>query len=116
MYYLLFEKYSPHIEFITFSICLFKGIGEYLLIVLLIKLLFQIAITIIGSYRTIKSSIVLADNRALAIITLPIVLVSYVSIYHIIHSFVRLISLPYYRIKNRNSNKENVTWVSPKRQ
>lgn len=114
-YYLLFELFSPLTELIgIISLFLYDSTNAY--VVLFILFIIQLIITIIGSYKSIKKSIELSNNKIKAIIKIIFLLLSFVSIYHIFHSFVRLISIPYYKIKNNKNKTHGNAWVSPKRE
>lgn len=114
-YYLLFELLSPFIELIGIVSILLYDLTNTIILLFVITLIIQIVLSIVGSYKSIKDSIELSKNKIKTIIKLSYLLISFVSIYHFIYSFVRLISIPYYKIKNRNNNSNGNKWISPKR-
>ncbi|MDO4939891.1 MAG: glycosyltransferase family 2 protein [Lachnospiraceae bacterium] len=113
-YYVLFERFSPHIELAMLIICfVFKfTIGTSL--VLIATLLFQCALSIAGSFKPIIASVKRSNNKGNTILKIVVLLMSFVTVYHLFSMVIRLIAVPLYHIKHR-SEKGNVSWTSPER-
>lgn len=114
-YYVIFEKFSPHIELT--SLVLYVCCGRTLigLIQITVVAIFQIALSLIGSFDSIKKAIRTSDKKFRAVVRIGLLIIFFVTAYHYVHLFVRLIAVPYYRIKKRKSKDKNAVWTSPAR-
>ena len=114
-YYILIEKLSPFLEFASLIVCILCGASNILWILIFATVIFQSAMSIAGSIKTIRMVLKKASNKLKAIVKFVCLLLSFITVYHIAHSFVRVIS-GLVRIKKKRSknNKCNV-WKSPER-
>ena len=115
LYYLLFERYAPHIEMTGVIICLICGVSKYALMLIPITVFVQLLLSIVGSGQSIRDSIKLSDNRMKALMKQLLILTSFVSVYHFAHSMIRLVSVPYYNIKKCIMRDKRAVWNSPRR-
>ena len=115
LYYLLLERYAPHIEMTGVIICLICGVSEYALALILITVFIQLLLSVAGSYQSIWDSVKLSNNRMKALMELLLILASFVLVYHLAHSMIRLVSVPYYKIKKCILRNKRAVWDSPTR-
>lgn len=114
-FYLLFEKFSPHIMLISLLILLLFGSLRCSMSLILPTILLQLTLSIIGSYVPIRRSIRKAENKKEAIAKFLALLLSFITIYQVFHAVVRLISVPFYHLKKFITGSKNVAWNSPER-
>lgn len=114
-YYILIEKFSPHIEFIGLLVCLFLKISKVAITLMVLTVIVQLTLACIGSYKSLISSIKSSKSRLKGFGKITLLVLSFVTIYHAFHSIVRLISVPYNKIKRCKSKSANAAWNSPKR-
>lgn len=114
-YYVLFEKFSPHIEFISLTMCAILGFSQTAIALLSIRISFQFLLSIVGSFRPIKEFIKSSENKLGSVLKCLLLMVTFASIYHFWHSFYRLIAVPSFRRKKRKTNNQGPSWVSPTR-
>ena len=115
LYYLLFERYAPHIEMTGVIICLICGVSEYALVLIQVTICIRLLLSVAGCYQSIWNSIKLSDNRMKALMELLLILASFVSAYHFAHSMIRFVSVPYYKIKKCILRNKRAVWNSPTR-
>ena len=115
-FYLLFEKFSPHIEAISIIICIVRKVSGFAIGMIVATILTQLLLAILGSIREIRRALSKADSALRAILRLLTVLFSFVTMYHLMHAIVRLIAAPYYRIKKFITRDKSTTWTSPTRE
>ena len=118
-YYVLFEKFSPHIEFFSLILCIVLSIvfdfSQTTFVLLFTTVSFQCLLSIVGSFQSIKNSIKSSENKFRLILKLLLLMLTFVSVYHLWHSFYRLIAVPSFRRKMRKTNNQGPSWVSPTR-
>lgn len=118
-YYVLFEKFSPHIEFTSLMIWIIfgivRGFSLAAIILMIITISLQFLLSVVGSFQPIKNSIRSSENKFRSILKLLLLMVTFVTIYHLWHSFCRLIAVPSFRRKKRKTNNQGTSWVSPTR-
>ena len=118
-YYVLFEKFSPHIEFISLIICFILGVclgfSPTAKTLMAITISLQFVLSIAGSFQPIKDSVNSSENKFMSILKFLFLMLTFVSVYHLWHSFYRLIAVPSFRRKKRKTNNQGPSWVSPKR-
>ena len=118
-YYVLFEKFSPHIEFASLIMCIVLsvvfGFSQTAFVLILSTISFQFLLSIAGSFQSIKKSIKSSENKFRSILKLLLLMLTFVSVYHLWHSFYRLIAVPSFRRKKRKTNNQGPSWVSPTR-
>lgn len=118
-YYVLFEKFSPHIEFISLITCIILsiifGYSKIALILLSLTISFQFVLSIIGSFKSIKNAIKLSKNKFKSILKFLLLMTSFITIYHWWHSFYRLIAVPVFKRKQHKTNNHGSSWKSPTR-
>lgn len=118
-YYVLFEKFSPHIEFFSLILCIVLSIifdfSQTTFVLLFTTVSFQCLLSIAGSFQSIKNSIKSSENKFRSILKLLLLMLTFVSVYHLWHSFYRLIAVPSFRRKMRKTNNQGPSWVSPTR-
>ena len=118
-YYVLFEKFSPHIEFISLTTCIILGVicGFYqtTIILMAITISLRFLLSIAGSFQPIKNAIKSSESKFRSILKFLLLMITFVSIYHFWHSFYRLIAVPNFRREKRKTNNQGSSWVSPTR-
>lgn len=118
-YYILFEKYSPHIEFSSFIMCIVLnaafGFSQTTLLLILATISFQLVLSIAGSFQSIKESFKSSENKCKSLLKFLLLMVTFVTIYHLWHSLCRLISVPAFRRRKRKANSQGSSWISPTR-
>lgn len=118
-YYVLFEKFSPHIEITSLIMCIILGIvlgvSQVAIIQMIITISFQILLSVLGSFQRIMNSIKSSENKFRSILKFVLLMFTFVTIYHLWHSFCRLIAVPSFRRKRRKTNNQGFSWVSPTR-
>ena len=118
-YYVLFEKFSPHIEFASLIISIVLsavwGISQTVIVLMAITVSLQVLLSISGSFKSIKDSVKLSENKFSSILKFLFLMATFVSVYHLWHSFCRLIAVPSFRRKKRKTNNQGPSWVSPTR-
>ena len=119
LYYVLFEKFSPHIEFISFimsiALSVILGFSQTVIVLMAITVSLQFMLSIAGSFQSIKYSVKLSENKYRSVLKFLLLMVTFVTIYHLWHSFYRLIAVPSFRRKKRKTNNQGPSWVSPTR-
>ena len=115
LYYLLFERYAPHIEMTGVIICLICGVLKYAIVLLQITILTQLLLAVVGSGQSIRDSIKLSDNRMKGLMKQLLILTSFVSVYHFAYSMIRLVSVPYYKTRILILRNKHAAWNSPTR-
>ncbi len=76
---------------------------------------FQLLLSIAGSFQSIKDSIKSSENKFRSILKFLLLMLTFISVYHLWHSFYRLIAVPSFRRKKRKTNNQGPSWVSPTR-
>jgi len=118
-YYVLFEKFSPHIEFASLIISIVLsavwGISLTVIVLMAITVSLQVLLSISGSFKSIKDSVKSSENKFSSILKFLLLMVTFVTIYHLWHSFYRLIAVPSFQRKRRKTNNHGPSWVSPTR-
>ena len=118
-YYVLFEKFSPHIEFASLIISIVLsavwGISQTVIVLMAITVSLQVLLSISGSFKSIKDSVKLSENKFSSILKFLFLMATFVSVYHLWHSFCRLIAVPSFQRKRRKTNNHGPSWVSPTR-
>lgn len=114
-FYLLFEKFSPHIVLISLVILLLFSNTAFSIHLIIPTILLQLILSIVGSYRSIRHSIRKSENKIEAIAKFIALLFSFITVYQVLHAVVRLISVPFYHIKRLITGTKNVAWNSPER-
>ena len=118
-YYVLFEKFSPHIEFASLimyiALSVVWGFSQTVLALILTTVSFQLLLSIAGSFQSIKDSIKSSENKFRSILKFLLLMLTFISVYHLWHSFYRLIAVPSFRRKKRKTNNQGPSWVSPTR-
>ena len=118
-YYVLFEKFSPHIEFASLIVCVVLGvvwgISQVTIIWIALTTTFQLMLSIVGSFRSIKDSIQSSENKFRLVLKFLLLMLTFVSVYHLWHSFYRLIAVSSFQRKRRKTNNQGYSWVSPTR-
>ena len=118
-YYVLFEKFSPHIEFssliLGIVLSVVFGLSQTAFVLILSTISFQFLLSIAGSFQSIKKSIKSSGNKLKSNLKFLLLMLTFVSIYHWWHSFYRLIAVPSFRRKKRKTNNHGPSWVSPTR-
>ena len=116
-YYVLFEKFSPHIEFISFimsiALSVIFGFSQTVIVLMTITFFLQFLLSVAGSFRSIKDSVISSENKFRSILKFLLLMVTFVTIYHLWHSFYRLLAVPNFRRKKRKTNNQGPSWVSP---
>ena len=115
LYYLLLERYIAHIEMASMIACFLCGASECALALIQITIMLQFLLSIAGSYQTILNSIKSSNHRMRTLMEWIFIMVSFLSVYHLAHLLIRLISVPYYRIKKHVLKSKSVVWQSPAR-
>lgn len=114
-YYVLFEKFSPHIEFAGLIMCVVFDYSLTAFVLILSTISFRFLLSIAGSFQSIKKSIKSSENKLKSNLKFFLLMLTFVSIYHWWHSFYRLIAVPSFRRKKRKTNNQGPSWVSPTR-
>lgn len=114
-FYLLFEKFSPHLVLISWIILLLFGSVQYSMQLIVLTILLQLILSIVGSYRSIRHAIRKTDNKIEAIAKFLVLLLSFITIYQVVHAVVRLVSVPWYCLMKLVKKSKSVAWNSPKR-
>ena len=118
-YYVLFEKFSPHNEFISLTMCIILGVicgfHQTTIILMAITISLRFLLSIVGSFRPIKESIKSSESKFESVLKCLLLMVTFVSAYHLWHSFYRLIAVPNFRREKRKTNNQGSSWVSPTR-
>ena len=114
-YYLLFEKCSPHLECVSLLLCVLCGISARMLMLIGATVLWQVLLALAGSFSSVRNAINASKHRFGTTVRFLLLLCSFVSLYHALHSLVRLIAVPYTRIKKQRPKSKNVGWNSPTR-
>ena len=118
-YYVLFEKFSPHIEFtsliMSIVLSVIFGFSQTVIVLMAITISLQFLLSIAGSFQSIKDSVKSSENKFRSILKFLLLMVTFVTIYHLWHSFYRLIAVPNFRRKKRKTNNQGPSWVSPTR-
>ena len=118
-YYVLFEKFSPHIEFssliLGIVLSVVFGLSQTAFVLILSTISCQFLLSIAGSFQSIKKSIKSSGNKLKSNLKFLLLMLTFVSIYHWWHSFCRLIAVPSFRRKRRKTNNQGFSWASPTR-
>ena len=118
-YYVLLEKFSPHIEFASLIISIVLsavwGISQTVIVLMEITVSLQVLLSISGSFKSIKDSVKSSEDKFSSILKFLLLMVTFVSVYHLWHSFYRLIAVPYFLRKKRKANNQGSSWDSPTR-
>lgn len=114
-YYVLFEKFAPHIGLLSLILCFFNGVSQNIIMLMTATVFLQILISIAGSFQTIKSFIGSFDNKFRPILKVLLLIITFTCGYHFLHSFYRLIAVPVYRKEKRETGNQGPSWISPKR-
>ena len=115
LYYVVFEKYAPLIRLLSllFYVCFKRTVTG--IIPMVVIALFQMVISLIGSFGSIKQAIRTSYRKLNLIIKTGFLLIVFTTVYNYVISFIRLIAVPYYRIKKINKKGKNAVWNSPTR-
>ncbi len=118
-YYVLFEKFSPHIEFASLIVWIvlgiIDGISQTAIALMATTIILQFLLAIAGSFRSIKDSVESSENKCRALLKLLLLLVTFVTVYHSWHSFYRLIAVSSFRRKIHKTSNQGALWDSPTR-
>lgn len=118
-YYVLLEKFSPHIEFASLimfiALSIVFGFSHTTFVLFFTTVSFQCLLSIVGSFQSIKNSIKSSKKKFRSILKFLLLMLTFVSVYHWWHSFYRLIAVPSFRRKMRKTNNQGPSWVSPTR-
>ena len=118
-YYILFEKFSPHIEFtsliISIVISAILGFSQTVIILMTITISLQFLLSIVVSFQSIKDSVKSSENKFVLVLKFLSLMFTFVTIYHLWHSFCRLIAVPNFQRKKRKANNQGPSWDSPTR-
>ena len=118
-YYVLFEKFSPHIELTSFIMSVVWGVvfgfSQAVIALMTTTITLQFVLSIVGSFQSIKDSVKSSENKFRLILKFLLLMVTFVTIYHLWHFFYRLIAVPSFRRKRRKTNNQVFSWVSPTR-
>ena len=118
-YYVLFEKFSPHIELASIIMCIIPGVifgfSQAAIVLISITVSIQFLLSIAGSFQSIKDSVKSSGNTFGSVLKFLLFMLAFVSVYHLWHSFCRLIAVPSFRRKKRKTNTQGPSWVSPTR-
>ena len=118
-YYVLFEKFSPHIELTCFIMSVVWGVvfgfSQAVIALMTTTITLQFVLSIVGSFQSIKDSVKSSENKFRLILKFLLLMVTFVTIYHLWHFFYRLIAVPIFRRKRRKTNNQVFSWVSPTR-
>ena len=114
-YYVLFEKFAPHIGLLSLIFCFFNGVSQNIIMLMTATVFLQILISIAGSFQTIKGFIGSFDNKFRPILKVLLLIITFTCGYHFLHSFYRLIAVPVYRKEKRETGNQGPSWISPKR-
>lgn len=118
-YYVFCEKFAPHIEFTSFIMSIVLGVAygfsRVAITIMAITVFMQLFLSIVGSLQSIKNYFRLSENMLGSILKILLLMITFVSVYHLWHSFCRLIAIPSFRRKKRKTNNQGGSWVSPAR-
>jgi poly-beta-1,6-N-acetyl-D-glucosamine synthase len=118
-YYVLCGKFAPHIEFTSLIMSIVLGVvygfSRVAITIMAIIFFLQLFISIVGSLQSIKNYFGSSGNVLRVFLKLLLLVITFVSVYHLWHSFWRLIAIPSFRRKQRKTNKQGTSWVSPTR-
>ena len=115
----LFEKFLPHIEFTSLIAWIvlgaIDGISQTEIALVATTIILQLLLAIAGSFRSIKNSVESSENKCRALLKLLLLLATFVTAYHLWHSFYRLIAVSSFRRKIRKTSNQGTLWESPTR-
>ena len=118
-YYVLFEKFLPHIEFTSLIawivLGVIDGISQTEITLMATTIILQFLLAVAGSFRSIKNSVESSKNKFKSILKFIVLMASFATIYHLWHSFWRLIAVPTFRRRKRKANSQGSSWISPTR-
>lgn len=115
-YYLLFEKFFPHIELAGILFFRRFGIVRLGIFFWVAAMLLRFALALGGSMPSLKNAFHDSKRKIGSFLKLCILLVSFVTVFHLFHSCIRLAAVTFSWLKKLFSKDKDVSWKSPARE